>query len=75
MFAPFSVAGDAFARASPSSGRRRLLSRDAQLLLRPPSGRQAGGRAPCPDQTTVQDQVVFMSNFFDVPAEIAPVKK
>ena len=76
MFAPFSVVGDAFVPAKPqlwSPMEPSWRTPTPYYDLHPDGKRVAALRAQ--SQTTVQDHVVLMSNFFDYLRTIAPAKK
>jgi hypothetical protein len=73
--APFSVAGDAFVPTKPqlwSPVEIVSAGADSPYDVHPDGKRVAA--AVNVSQTTVQDHVVVMSNFFDYLRTIAPVK-
>ena len=76
MFAPFAVVGDSFRADTPqlwSPTSIRTLGATSLYDLHPDGKRLAVVSSQ--DQSTVQDKVVLMFNFFDYLKKIAPVKK
>ena len=71
MFAPFSVAGDAFISAKPQLWSPRTCCGSMTATPTTTSIPTANGwpRLRAQTQTTVQDHVVIVSHFFDVPAD------
>jgi serine/threonine-protein kinase len=76
MFAPFSIAGDAFVPSKPQTWSTMDLVWTGTFSLYDvhPDGNRVAAVAD-QIQTALQDHVVLMSNFFDYLRAIAPVKK
>jgi hypothetical protein len=76
MFAPYSVAGDAFVPSKPQlwSPMDLVWGDNSSYYDLHPDGKRVAATAR-ETQTTVQDHVVVMSHFFDYLRTIAPVKK
>ena len=78
LFAPFSIAGDAFVPGKPqlwSPSELLWRSTNSHWDVHPDGKRVAAEAAFVQTQTTIQDHVVIMSNFFEYLRAIAPVKK